>query len=65
MDLRDKMLSVIADVNTQFAEREELIEMIAIYPSFEEKPFYPWCARAGEKRGHQQLTQPDRRCEAV
>ena len=28
--LRDKMLSVIADVNTQVAEREELVECIAI-----------------------------------
>ena len=30
MSLRDKMLSVIADVNAQLAEREELIEMITI-----------------------------------
>ena len=30
MSLRDKMLAVIADVNAQLAEREELIEMIAI-----------------------------------
>ncbi len=30
MSLRDKMLSVIADVNAQLAEREELVEMIAI-----------------------------------
>ena len=30
MSLRDKMLSVIADVNAIVAEREELVEMIAI-----------------------------------
>ena len=30
MSLRDKMLGVIADVNAQVAEREELVEMIAI-----------------------------------
>lgn len=30
MSQRDKMISVIADVNAQLAEREELIEMIAI-----------------------------------
>lgn len=30
MSLRDKMLAVIADVNTSVAEREELIELIAI-----------------------------------
>ena len=30
MSLRDRMLAVIADVNTQLAEREELVEMIAI-----------------------------------
>ena len=30
MSLRDKMLAVIADVNAQVAEREELTEMIAI-----------------------------------
>jgi len=30
MDLRDKMLAVIDDVSAQLAEREELIEMIAI-----------------------------------
>ena len=30
MDLRDKMLAVIADVNGQIVEREELVEMIAI-----------------------------------
>lgn len=30
MNLRDKMLAVIADVNAQVAEREELVEMIAI-----------------------------------
>ena len=29
MSLRDKMLGVIADVNAQVAEREELVEMIA------------------------------------
>ena len=28
--LRDKMLAVIADVNAQVAEREELVECIAI-----------------------------------
>ena len=28
--LRDQMLAVIADVNAQVAEREELVEMIAI-----------------------------------
>ena len=28
--LRDRMLAVIADVNTQVAEREELVELIAI-----------------------------------
>ena len=30
MTLRDKMLAVIADVNASVAEREELVEMIAI-----------------------------------
>ena len=30
MSLRDKMLAVIGDVNAQVAEREELVEMIAI-----------------------------------
>ena len=30
MSLRDRMLAVIADVNAQLAEREELVEMIAI-----------------------------------
>ena len=30
MTLRDKMLAVIADVNTDVAEREELVELIAI-----------------------------------
>ena len=30
MTLRDKMLAVIADVNGQVAEREELVETIAI-----------------------------------
>ena len=30
MSLRDKMLAVIADVNTSVVEREELIELIAI-----------------------------------
>ena len=30
MSLRDKMLAVITDVNAQVAEREELVEMIAI-----------------------------------
>lgn len=30
MTLRDKMLAVIADVNASMAEREELVEMIAI-----------------------------------
>ena len=30
MELRDKMLAVIADVNASVAEREELVEMIAI-----------------------------------
>ncbi len=30
MNLRDKMLAVIADVNTQVAERDELVEAIAI-----------------------------------
>ena len=30
MNLRDKMLAVIDDVNCQLAEREELTEMIAI-----------------------------------
>lgn len=30
MNLRDKMLAVIADVNTQVAEREELVEAIAV-----------------------------------
>ena len=29
-NLRDQMLAVIADVNAQVAEREELVEMIAI-----------------------------------
>ena len=29
-NLRDRMLAVIADVNAQVAEREELVEMIAI-----------------------------------
>ena len=28
--LRDKMLAVMADVNAQVAEREELVELIAI-----------------------------------
>ena len=28
--LRDEMLAVIADVNTQVAERDELVECIAI-----------------------------------
>ena len=30
MTLRDKMLAVIADTNASVAEREELVEMIAI-----------------------------------
>ena len=30
MDLRNKMLSVIADVNANLAEREELTDLIAI-----------------------------------
>ena len=30
MTLRDQMLAVIADVNAQVAEREELVELIAI-----------------------------------
>ena len=30
MSLRDKMLAVIDDVNGSVAEREELVEMIAI-----------------------------------
>ena len=30
MTLRDKMLAVIADTNDSVAEREELVEMIAI-----------------------------------
>ena len=30
MNLRDKMLAVIEDVNNQLAERDELVEMIAI-----------------------------------
>ena len=30
MTLRDKMLAVIQDVNSQVAEREELVELIAI-----------------------------------
>ena len=30
MSLRDKMLAVMADVNTEVAEREELVELIAI-----------------------------------
>ena len=30
MSLRDKMLAVMADVNATVAEREELVELIAI-----------------------------------
>ena len=30
MTLRDKMLAVMQDVNSQVAEREELVELIAI-----------------------------------
>ena len=30
MELREKMLAVIADVNSEVVEREELIDMIAI-----------------------------------
>ena len=30
MSLRDKMLAVMADVNASVAEREELVELIAI-----------------------------------
>lgn len=30
MTLKDKMLAVIADINASVAEREELVEMIAI-----------------------------------
>lgn len=30
MSLRDKMLAVMADVNSAVAEREELVELIAI-----------------------------------
>ena len=30
MNLLDKMLAIIADVNTQVAERDELVEAIAI-----------------------------------
>ena len=29
--LHDKMLAVIADVNAQVAEREELIELVSIF----------------------------------
>ena len=29
MPLRDRMLAVIADVNNEIAEREELVELIA------------------------------------
>ena len=32
MSLRDKMLAVMADVNASVAEREELVELIAITP---------------------------------
>lgn len=52
MSLRDKMLAVIDDVNGSVAEREELVEMIAIalltrknlklYPRKWTRDFDPW-----------------------
>jgi MoxR-like ATPase len=58
------MLAVIAGVNTQVAEREELVEMIAI-ALLTGKNLFILGAPGQAKLRHQRLPQPDHWSEAV
>ena len=65
MTLRDKMLAVIADVNASVAEREELVEMIAIALLTRKNLFILGAPRAGQKLRHQPVSPAYHRRTAV
>jgi len=64
MSLRDKMLAVMADVNSAVSEREELVELIAI-ALLTEEPVYPGRSRSGKELRDQCFPQPHHRREAI
>ena len=65
MTLREKMLAVIADVNGQVAEREELVETIAIALLSRKNLFILGAPGSGQELRHQLFPYPHSRSAAV
>ncbi len=65
MSLRDKMLAVMADVNSAVAEREELVELIAIALLTRKNLFILGDPGQAKELRDQCFPQPHHGCEAV